>query len=386
MLLASCGGSDGGGAPVVTPTPTPTPSPTPVPGVVATMTTGNIPGLVADSSVNKAEASNQGLYLLVSSRLLNGRPADKIVKLQGDPSAASAWTTVLPEPEGSIADFAVANPYSEQNGDVDFYYIERNGLTTTPIGGTVQIWGRYSTIAGLSARSTVEITQGIQGPLRIAAGAPVGSTSQLSWIAVFSPSTGTYVIRRDTGTTSDADKLYTRFSHPASPSIAGPYIEDYSRLFANPTQSRLYSVIGQTLYVYDADSRLASYPLQDTLAKTDTMFFYDGALYFGYSDAVWRLGADGALVRLATKDTEENFCITGGDIYFAKGDAVNLQTTTRRNWISTGTLTASQSTQADNVRGVSPYRIYCSASAATPTIYSYLSGSQQIRVIKPLTS
>lgn len=309
LLATSCSG-DGSNLPSPTPTPSPTPSPSPsaVPGVLATMTEGPIPGSTLSDVVDDAEASNQGLYIHVTSRLSSGTQADKVVKLEGDPAAQSAWKTILPEPDGRMS-FAVANPYSEPRGVVDFYYVESNDHVTSPIGGIQIVWGRYSTVAGVSARSREERTQGLNAPVAVAAGNPVGSDQQKSWIVFGFPSTSTYVVHQDDGIYTDGgSSFFDRFSVSATPSVTGLLNgTNHIRVIAHPTESRLYLAVNGTLYAYGPTTQIASYKLGDDILPTDTIIYYQDSLFIGYGDGIWQQASDGTMTKITTKVMREIF-------------------------------------------------------------------------------
>ena len=74
-------------------------------------------------------------------------------------------------------------------------------------------------------------------------------------------------------------------------------------------------------------------------------------------------------------------------IFLSTGEAVHLTTSTRRNWISKGNLSSSQTAAAGILKGrIGGGGIYCSSYGAGTTIYSYSVFDQKILVVTPVSN
>ena len=390
-LVASCGGGSGGGstgggsvtvtpAPTATSTATPTPSPsataTPTPtttGAVASAVEANIPGVT--NAVSEIQVSNRGLYILVD------RPAggSQMVKLHGDPTASNAWTVFVPDTNVDITDFAISNPYAEADRAIGFYY---TGSRSSPF---TQVWGSYAANNGGVSFRAEGIKTGVQfGTIeRIAVGAVSGSAvATRSWIverATLSPNPRR--VFQEDGVYTSSNTIDDRFGTAATPTIAGA-----DRIIAHPSDPNLYIALNDKLYVYSSSAQLRSYTFPDTNSFVDTMLWYQNDLYVGHGTGIFRIAAGGTTSRVATlSGPGAKFCISNGEMFLTTGEAINLQTSTRRDWVAKGNLSPAQSTQAQILRATLAGGLYCSGTATSTVIYTRSPTSVTgIRMITPV--
>ena len=374
-LVAACG--DEGGSPRPTPTPSssPSPSPTPSPGVASfSQGTPVSPRIVYDFDAPiKFHATNRGIYALLDPPVADG--ASVVVKLHGDPADAGAWSVVEPEviPPGTVAfgpppvhAIAPVDAYAESDRAFDFYWLSTDA------------WGRYTAgVAPVRNRrgAAIDPVSGLDTrPFMIASG---GSTAGRSWYVSQRQNRTdagySFGVYQDDGAYTGAGTIEDRFSTPASPPLqTRPNI-----VVAHPTEPLLYIAAGNAIYVYDRDKAVRSFafPAPAVQGFTD-LAWAQGDLYVSYNSDVWKLAANSAEpvpftpLPANSPKTQGRFCIAGGELYLTDGEAVDLQTKLRRNWIKQGALSASQSEVADMLLQTLGRGIYCSPAKAQPEVYT----------------
>jgi hypothetical protein len=391
MLLTACGGEGSGGggggsssasaptpAPMPTPMPTPSPSPSPSPppptGAVASYTEGVVPGTSSNNlSVGLFTATNRGLYMVHIGNL--GFP-NRVIKMHGDPSASNGWTVVTPDNRNnSYITIAPSNVYSEADRAVSFYW------ASSPNQSGDQLWGNSTANAGgvsTTAREPFGTASGFPGIERVAAGGTTGVVTTRSWVVAG------FRIYQDDGAYTAANTITDRFGQAATTALPGPP----SALISHPNDPILYVGSGNRLFEYDAGQLRRSWTFPQSGDVSD-LIWHDGNLYIGQGSRVYRLqGAsinEFTTIDVMSPSNPGRFCISGGEIFASNGEAINLNTRSRRSWVTRGTLTAAQQTSASIVSAAAASQIYCSSSATSTRIYTLFTSSGQAPRILAIT-
>jgi len=390
-LLSACGGEDSGGGPVVLPTPSPSPTPSPTPtvtptptptGQVASVDEGTIPGVTAADGVSAFKVTNAGIYMAV--RFADETKSDVIVKLRGTPQYSDAWYTATPlTASGSyVDDYAPANPYSESRLGVSFYWA---GWTPSEENG--DHWGFHTVNNGGVSIIADARHFGHYGIQLVAAGGRSGVVTSRPWIMWYEPSTigdSGYHIYQDDGAYTGSNEISDRFGTMATP----PLPDGASSMISHPDDPELYVAAGNQLFVYGPDKLDRSWTMPEAGTITD-MTWVDGKLYFAQASKVYRVNGDtiNSVADIGPGlGIEGRFCISRGDIFLPSGEAINILSGTRRNWISKGTLTAQQETMVGLLTGAIGAGIYCSSYASATLIYSYNPIDGKMRAITPLSN
>jgi hypothetical protein len=402
-LLTACGGSDGGGSAgggaVVLPTPTPTPSPTPAPsatptpsptptpsgaGQIASVDEGAIPDVTTADSVQSFKVTNTGLYMKVDYD--NDSKADTIIKLRGTPAFSDAWYVATPNAGGGITDYAPSNIYSETRSGVAFYWAGPAGDRKD-----YERWGHHTVNNGGASIQADEAYFGHYGIDYVAAGARSGTVASRPWILWYQPSTisegNGHKIYQDDGAYSKPNTISDRFTTAATPHAP----VSTSIMLSHPSDPELYIGADNRLLVYSAAKLERSWTLPEAGSITD-MVWVDGKLYFAQGSKIYRV--DGGTINSVVSNVVDplagiggRFCISGGEIFLSTGEAVHLTTSTRRNWISKGNLSSSQTAAAGILKGrIGGGGVYCSSYASGTTIYSYSVFDQKIMVVTPVSN
>jgi hypothetical protein len=403
-LLAACGGGEDGGsagggtvvlptptpsptpAPTATPTPTPTSTPTPTPsgaGQIASVDEGAIPGVTTVDSVQSFKVTNTGLYMKVDYD--NDSKADTIIKLRGTPSFSDAWYVATPNAGGGITDYAPSNIYSETRSAVAFYWAGPAGDRKD-----YERWGHHTVNTGGASIQADEAYFGHYGIDLVAAGARSGTVASRPWVLWYQPSTisegNGHKIYQDDGAYSKPNTISDRFTTAATPHAP----VSTSSILSHPSDPELYIAAENRLLVYSAAKLERSWTLPESGWITD-MTWVDGKLYFALGTKIYRV--DGGVINSVVSNVNDvligmsggRFCISGGEIFLSTGEAVHLTTNVRRNWISKGNLSSSQTAAAGILKGrIGGGGVYCSSYASGTVIYSYSVLDQKIMAITPL--
>lgn len=390
-FLSACGGEEGGSdggivtvpAPPPAPSPTPTPTPTPVAtGQVASVDEGSIP-VGPNDLVTNFKVTNAGLYMAVSYD--DETKPDAILKLRGTPAFSDAWYSTVPNntANGFVNDFAPVNVYSESRSELTFYWAGRDFS-----GDGVERWGLHTVNGNGVSTFAEERSIGFYGIKLVASGARNGVVASRPWILWYQPSTvgnSGYSIYQDDGAYTKANSISDRFSTPATPPLPG----DGSAMFSHPSNPELFVVAGNKLFLYGPNTLTRSWTLPEGGIATDMMWVGD-ALYFGYAGKVYK--TDGATLRsiadvgTAGFGAEGGYCITGGEMFLTSGEAINLSSSTRRNWIKKGQLSSAQTTAAQRLElAALSSRVFCSNYASGTTLYLVSPTSRSVRVVTPVT-
>lgn len=141
--------------------------------------------------------------------------------------------------------------------------------------------------------------------------------------------------------------------------------------------------------ITDRFSTPATPPLPGDGIASD-MMWADDALFFGYAGKVYK--TDGTTLRSIADVTgtglavDGRFCITGGEMFLQTGEAIDLRTNTRRNWIRKGQLSAGQtSTEQQLEIAALSSSIFCSSYATGTTLYLAGRVNRSLRVVTPVT-
>jgi len=391
LALASCGGeSESGNGPVTLPTPTPTatPSPTPTPtptatptptSNVATFTEGTIPGTqTMGAMIHDLTATNRGLYMIHGGDLTN---ADRVIKLHGDPSSSNAWTAVTPDSTVSARlDIAPSNIYSEGDRAIFFYWRSQIQL---PNGGP-DGWGSYTANTG-GVSVTIREPEGVDQITadHVAAGANTGIVASRPWIV-----DGSFQVRQDDGQYTAENSITDRFSTAAQPPLPGVV----TALIAHRSDPELYVATGNRLFTYDASAMVHNwtFPADNAGDAIYDLIWNDNDLYIGFGNKLYvlRSGATtitsvGALNSVAS--IPGRFCIQRGEAFLSSGEAINLQTGARRDWISQGTLSTAAAATAASLRASAAGGVYCSQTGSVIYSLNLEAGkSPTIRMVTPL--
>jgi hypothetical protein len=381
--LSACGGdggSSGGGGTVVTP-PSPTPSPTPTPtptGSLAVFTEGKIPGLQGADLVLDFQVTNRGLYMRVVRESATARGA--IIKLHGDPRVSEAWT--ITEPEGAagatILSYAPSNISSESDQTVCFYYAALDGSAEKSL-----IWARYNATPESVPIRTTETPSTTTIP-HVAPGAGSSCSASRAWI-IYQTATEDQV-RQEDGVYTEANTILDRFGRAATPSLA----RGASRVMvSHPVDPQLYVGAGNQLSLYEARRLLNSWSFPEGAIGFTDLIWYGSDLFIGYGSQIYRLS--GTTLELFADNVAAGegaqrgrFCVTQGEVFLPNGEAIDVQTKTKRNWISKGELSSAQTATAQTLVGSLNSGVYCSAVNPNATIYTP-AARDQIRVITPVS-
>ncbi len=391
-LLSACGGEEGSSddgivtvpAPPPAPTPSPTPTPTPTPvatGQVASVDLGSIPA-GANDLVTNFKVTNSGLYMAVNYD--DETKPDAILKLRGTPAFSDAWYSTIPNntANGSVSDYAPVNVYSESRSELTFYWAGRDFT-----GDGVERWGLHTVNGNGVSTVAEERSFGSYGIKLVASGARNGVVASRPWILWYQPSTvgnSGYSIYQDDGAYTKANSISDRFSTPATPPLPG----DGSAIFSHPSNPELFVVSDNKLFLYGADKLIRSWTLPTGGVATDMMWSGD-ALYFGFAGKVYK--TDGTTLRsIADVNTtgfavEGGFCITGGEMFLPTGEAINLLSNTRRNWIKKGQLSSAQASAVQQLElAALSSRVFCSSYATGTTLYLVSPATRSVRVVTPV--
>jgi hypothetical protein len=401
FLLSSCGGEsvDTPAPIVVNPSPTPAPAPAPAPaptptptppppgtGSLASYSEGAVPGLAASDFVMDLKVTNRGVYFRAADGT-DARP-DRVIKLHGNPAGLNAWTTVTPDSRAGtlLFDFAPSNIVSEPDRAVSFYWA--SGVATVS-----DRWGHYTANTGgvsIEAEEPFVIPRTFGQIDRVAAGAVNGIVAQRPWIVEDYPYAGKgYLIYQDDGAYTKQNTITDRFSKAATPDLA----VQPSVIVSHPIDPHLYVASGDRLYVYDADRQIRTYTFPSSLTGFTDLIWYQGDLYAGHGDSVYRLRAGQAAFEVLASSSlpafglPGRFCVASGEIFVATGHAINIQSRARRDWVARGTLTQAQTVNETIIRGaLAASGVHCSAGAVSPLIYSYSSIRRTMLAITPLSA
>lgn len=398
LMLSGCpggGGGAGGGSGTPTPSPPSSPAPTPAPsGAVASYVDGAIPGVTAGDGVTQLFATNAGLYMLVWPS--DDTKRSRVLKMQGRPDQSQSWIASTPDDDADslVTSYAPVNVYSEQTREISYYWISSSAARPK-----FNRWGAYTANSGgisISAYDGTDTSLGRYLEL-VAAGGINGTVTPRSWLITRrAGANGPWGVYQDDGAYTAANTIVDRFSKAATPDLpeydwtlhyGGPTIAK-----SDPNNPRLYVAYVDHLYAYDADSRLLDFQMPASSSGFSDLLFSAGVLYVGYGTTIYRL--DGTTLRGVTTIPDlaafgglpGRFCISSGRIYFTDGTAHNISTGTKSNWISSGSLTPNQQTQATTLSSQMSMGIYCSPENPG-TIYAVVptaTGSLQIRAINPL--
>jgi hypothetical protein len=386
--LGACGdGSSGGNGgvavvpspPSTTPTPTPTPTSTPAPtGSIATVLEGGVPGLQSGDSVTDFQVTNRGLYMRVTRE--SSAASDAIVKLHGDPGVGSAWT--ITEPEGAagtkLLSYAPSNLSTEADQTVCFYY----AATQTNPSPTL-IWAKYNASAGgVSPRMTGDPAAATISHVSPEIGN--GCISGRSWILY--RTTGEDQVRQEDGVYTSAQTILDRFSRVAPPALAHGSTK---AIVSHPTDPLLYVGADRELSLYDTRRRVSSWTLPEGTGQFTDLIWYENQLFIGYGRRIYRL--NGTTLEVFSDDpvgpegnARGHFCVSQGEVFLPNGDAIDVSTKAKRSWISKGSLSSEQSTQAQGLATSLNLGVFCSAANASTHIYAPTS-DRRIRVITPVS-
>lgn len=77
--------------------------------------------------------------------------------------------------------------------------------------------------------------------------------------------------------------------------------------------------------------------------------------------------------------------MSAGEIFVASGQAINIQTRARRDWVARGSLTQAQAT-SENIMlaALAANGVHCSAVAVSPLMYAYSLIRRTMLAITPL--
>lgn len=389
-LLSACGGEGGESdfdvvtvpPPAPAPAPSPTPSPTPAAtGQVASVDLGTIP-VGPNDNVGNFKVTNTGLYMQV--RYADETKPDAILKLRGTPAFSDAWYSTVPNntSEGFIADYAPTNVYAETRAELSFYWA---GKDLEAVG--VERWGLHTVNGNGVSTVAEERSFGNYGIELVAAGARNGVVASRPWILWYQPSTignSGYSIYQDDGAYTKANSIADRFSTPATPPLPG----GGSSIYAHPSNPELFVAAGNKLFLYGPNALIRSWTLPGEGIVSD-MMWADDALYFGYAGTVYK--TDGATLRSVAGVTgtglavDGSFCISGGEMFLQTGEAIDLRTNTRRNWIRKGQLSTAQASAAQQLEIASlTSSIFCSSYATGTTLYLAERTGRSLRVVTPV--
>ena len=368
-VLSSCGGGDSSSTPPVSapapaPTPSPTPAPTPTPpptssGSLASYSEGVVP-LAANEDIFDLKATNAGLYFYVQTG--NEERSHKIGKLHGAPNFSNAWSFVSPDDasDAHLWDYAPTNLLTEQDRAIAFEW--SSSLTSN--NGTVVKWGSYVANTGDISTTVVEPASipGTFGFINtVAPGANTGIISSRSWIV--EQRVGRYKVYQDDGGRTAANTVSDKFSTPATPNLS----DSPTFALSHPSDPYLFLGVGQQVVKYDSRTMVSSwtFPGGYTDYATDGVFF-EKDFYVAVGDKIYRLRSGGSEFQVvhtfsgsAALLPAGKFCIMNGIIFTADGEAVSTGVGTKKDFISSGTLSASQKADEAKLRGSLGGGVYC---------------------------
>lgn len=369
-----------------TPTPSPGPTPTPTPsaqGQVASVAMGTIPVGAADI-VTDFKVTNAGLYTLVTYDAANKPNA--IIKLRGTPAFSDAWYTATPvTANGSfVSDYAPSNVYAETREGISFYWGGR-----TSEGGGKDRWGIHVANTGDISTYAEQAAFGNYGVEMVASGARNGVAASRPWVQRYIPTSignSGYSVYQDDGQYVKVNDLDDRFGTAATPALTG----SADIMLSHPDKGELFVGVGNVLHVYGATTRLRGWSFPESGAITD-MMWVNGTLYLSQGSRIWKTDGTSAPTSVAsigaTLGVPGRFCISGGEAFLPNGEAIDLNTLTRRSWVKKGTLTTALSTQAQQleIAVLSGAGIYCSSYATGTVLYVPSQMDRTVRAITPVS-
>lgn len=361
---------------------------------MAAVVTGTIPGAGPQAPVGDLQATNRGLYMLVSAD-----SGDTVVKVHGRPDGSNAFSVTRPDerPGASIFDFAVTDPFNEGDRAISYYWA---GIADTPTAQDGFRFGLHvENIGNLPSffdRDPYPLGFGFLG--LVAAGYGGGSVASRPWATSYSATSGSatgengWAIYHDDGAYTADRTIADRFS------AARPLVPDQPQMIVSDrSDAQLYVGAGNRLYVYGPDSLKRSF----TFTNADSfglgfqgMQIGGESLYVAYGSVVYRLASAGSTQMTVVADLSGSayagmgaglFCVGSSEVFLADGTAVNIASGQRRDWISRGSLSSEQTLQEQTLRATLSSGIYCSSALAAPVIWSIdpTSGSR-IRMITPV--
>lgn len=330
-------------------------------GKIASYHQTPIPQHTAESNHSEMIATNSGLYMSDH----RSSKETTILKVEGNPIFSNAWIkATIP---GFVWDFVPSNVYSEKSREMSFYFV------------STERWGTYS-VNSSTPSFDVENDMYIS---RVVAGGQNGIFTPRPW--VIAGGMGNY--NRDDQYLYQDDGVYTA-SKKASDYFAKPASQQYdvsyqSLLLSDPENPKLFVGSCKTIEIYTSEKREKSINLpNDEFSCITQMLWYDGKLWFAYGKNIYRYndGLSGTLEKVATLQglVGENtishylsgrFCINGGEIFLADGTAIRISDRRKRDWVSTGKLTPSQSVEVAILKGNIGAGIYCSPNNSSGIIY-----------------
>lgn len=338
-------------------------------GAVATVTSAAIPGYVdGESNALVIGASNRGLY--VNHTKPDGTTS--IDKLHGaaifNDWSSAAFSYLL-------QDAAIANIYAEQDREVSFYW------AGGPLGG--KRWGLYTANTGTPALE-IEDNMSIS---RVAAGGREGVITPQPWIVANGAgninSDYQYLYQADGTASAGTFRTSDYFGTPADTDVIG----NVGVLLSHPTDPRMFVAAGNTLRVY-APTALEStetLPVDGFMDSISDLVWYDGRLYIGAGNKVFRRDGPGSFQQVAESDFSRfglpgAFCIKAGEILTTDGMATRISDGAKRNYIYRGELSAEQQAEGAILAASLSPGIYCSPDNTSATIYAAPSATQPGRV------
>ncbi|HET7793687.1 MAG TPA: hypothetical protein VFL64_09915 [Rhizobacter sp.] len=333
-------------------------------GEVARVTYGTVPNYSASvSNVQIVAATNRGLYVTDE----NSQGGMRVHKLHGNP-ASGDWSSM---DLGTVWPYTVVptNRYSEADRVFSFYYAasSRVGQYNANTGGpATYLWTNDRYIR------TIE-----PGPRQ--------GTFTGPWGLGGSGNSDYNFVYHDDVSYTGSGAVSNMFTNPIGPSSTTNTIQAYygiQGVLGRPDSPELFVATAalsgggaSELRVYSGSTMTREALPGGTSVSVSSLQWYDGKLWLRIGDRVYRRDGPGVFVSKAQVSLAlgmlGSFCIKGGEIIGSDGYATRISDGNRRNYLSRGTLSASQSIQVALVQGsLGGAGVFCSPDNSASIIYT----------------